>query len=411
MTASEIPQKPNIPSAGQEGNPPLLPKFIDDATLDEQKVEERRQQVNAQLNLLPAINGPKTIEGLPPEAYAYNFLRGKKSHPTTVVLGVGLCTRKELSQGLPFDTIGQICAAEWTRRVLGLERALLVVADFHALMSPTTRGMNPQDIKDIALYNRNLLSAVAAALNLPDDAIKVQLASEFVSASEEGQDSPFAVEYQLFENTARSKIFNSASSRAEETESSSETRIYIQEQLATIEFLRRTQSMFAKISWCVPDKQRTAKTFDEHFFDRTHAEHLGRKGTAPGADAANEFSSIATFPGCSFKGGRQLLPPYILVLRDEQVGIEATRNCAATIGRFFRPDHKSSLVMALNLKRVIDSVEIILGEPLPGSGYAAKADSFFDRVFKQRNVKNKRALKSSPVKAFDHFLREQGRQR
>lgn len=381
-----------------------LPKYISDETINPEIMKQKREQVIRALSSFPVIDGPRTLATLPDEAYQYFILsKQRSSQPNKVFFGVGLCTRKELSQGLPFEVIGQICAAEWVRRALGLEKILIIVADSHAKTNMNvSQAYGDAEIDKLASDTKDLLIKITHALKLEKNTINIQLASEFIGDS--GQSLERNADYKTIEDLVRQRFFPSKIAQALPEES----LLYTAGQVATIEYMRRVGLIRAKISWHVPEKRRTSKTFDETFFDDLHRELFKVRGTENTRLVDSSlFSSIATAHGHTFDPTRPLIPPYIVLAKDAQLALEPFRNCQETIHRFFKPGHHSSHVMALHIRNVIDAIELVLGHPVPGIKYATKADNFLDRIFGHENrIKGRKMKQRSPILAeFEKLLR------
>ncbi|MGD9650454.1 MAG: hypothetical protein AB7U41_06675 [Dongiaceae bacterium] len=329
-------------------------------------------EVIDELEKLPVINGEYSAANL--RDFRSLSRRHSKatqapSSLTSIFLGIGLCTTKELSRGLPFDVVGQLCAAEWARRILNYDKILIVVADVHAKTNPAFAGQH-ELIDKVAAANKNLLRDIAKALNISHMHMEIKLASEIAGSQE----------YVFCKRNTKSVLTDPSIFPL--------AKPYVHEQAATIEWARKYFGMRAKVSWLAVgnEEERTYKTHDEVFFDIIHARHFGKhakfdlkEGEPP--PKVNYFNIIGTEPGHTFWGSQPIVPPYILLGETMQIAIGEKIDCRLVVAKAIGNSERAAASFAANFSGLIKSVEMIKGQPLAGYQWVDKANSFLDLIY------------------------------
>ncbi len=93
--------------------------------------------------------------------------------PGAVFLGIGLCTRAELSRAMPLDVLGMLLAAEVVRRSVGAACTVVLVADEHA----RANGLAAAAVASRTLETVQLLTQARAAAGL--ERMHIVTASQF----------------------------------------------------------------------------------------------------------------------------------------------------------------------------------------------------------------------------------------
>ncbi|MGE0251871.1 MAG: hypothetical protein AB7G80_01425 [Dongiaceae bacterium] len=331
------------------------------------------------LEKLPVINGAFSERHL--HDLGEQSASGRGNHPgTSVFLGIGLCTPREFSQGLPFDVIGQVCAAEWTRRVFKYDKILIVIGDKHAKLnikanfetrSPNSKKfetISPDDerrrqVNKTAEKNRETLTAIAKALGIARERIVIKLASEIAKSED----------YPSFKARARVIL--------DDQQVPSPARPYAYAQSATVEWAIHHYGVKAKMSWLATkiEANRTSKTIDEFFFDDIHTRHFGKPSEKDGQVAP--FNIIGTDPGHTFLGSQPIIPPYVLLGETAQIPIAENIDCRLVVAKAQGISERAAANVAANFPGIIQAIEMIRNESLAGKGWVDKANNFLDLVY------------------------------
>lgn len=160
----------------------------------------------------------------------------------TLFLGTGLTTRNELGEGLAFDVLALVFAADDLRKRFGLKRVLHLIADVHA---KANAFVDPRAVARLAAQAEIELHAVCAAFGVADyDIVK---GSEVLAEAEYAQ------------------IFDAVPTRF---------RRYERLEIADIEWARR-RGAGLKLGWAMSADLGDARGFDERRFDMAHSEVFG----------------------------------------------------------------------------------------------------------------------------------------
>jgi hypothetical protein len=201
------------------------------------------------------------------------------SVPADLLFGVGLCSLRNLTQGLPVDTLSMILISEQ----LGANK-YVIVSDSHA----KTNGFDPHEVDEVAQEQLQRLQRALKNLDLKN--WQITLASEIEGTSDYRQILDATPELLDIEPAKRQ---------------------YVRMELTDIAWFRQNRSTKLKIGWFKNDG------LDEYFFDRRFIEIFPN----------STMSFLYVVPGRSFDHKRQNPPPYacfdvknrILIDRDENV--------------------------------------------------------------------------------------------
>ncbi|PID33299.1 hypothetical protein CR969_01455 [Candidatus Saccharibacteria bacterium] len=186
----------------------------------------------------------------------------------SIYYGTGLTTPKEISKGLPFDTLGMMLTAEKIRRAGGLDRVFHHIADTHAKTNSWIDGAEVDRIADVTSGHLNTIKN-----NLGLDSFVFVRSSSFDSTNE------YADMINEF--------------------MSSDQHEYVIREMADMEWYRTREDVRLKLGWIIQANE-TELGFDERRFDR---EYLRFR---PG-----EMSFVYTKPGRTFNKSIPKASPYI----------------------------------------------------------------------------------------------------
>lgn len=211
-----------------------------------------------------------SLAGIDPEAI--------KEPGGSIYYGTGLCTPKELSVGLPFDTLGMVLVAERLRRLLGMERIIHFVADTHA---KSNRLFGEEAIDELGRKTRKTLELMAKNLGLEN--FEVLFASEFDQTQE------------------YLKILEFVQPRSDKHE-------YVEREVADIEWLRIQRGLKMKVGWIIQATE-TVLGSDERVFDREY------KSIFPGG----KISFLYTKAGRTLDRKRPKASPYVCIPKEQRI--------------------------------------------------------------------------------------------
>lgn len=172
-------------------------------------------------------------------------LTAMREPPRAVTLGIGLSSRHTLSQGLPFDVLGMLLAAEQLRRAAKAERVVALIADRHAL----TNGFASHQIEARACEVQRRLRAVRDALGLRLEILRADT---------------------LHRTRDHQSIVRDLQRRA------GPVHPYVKLEVADTEYLRRNNRAIVKLGWALDAGGRgAADALDERHFDERFREWIG----------------------------------------------------------------------------------------------------------------------------------------
>ena len=260
--------------------------------------------------------------------------------PQLVYLGVGLCTRHHLSEGLPVDVLGLILPAEAIRRALGAAQLLVLVADAHA----STNHLPPDQIERRARRTVQALARVARRFAL--SRMVVVRASTFDSLDE-----------------------FSGLLRAIETASDGRHHSYVLRQVADVAYLSRRCGPLVKVGWMLGRALMRRGATDELMFDRL---------VAPLSDASAAY--VYCRPGRALDDERGRAPPYIVrdvtrrVLLDHREDVARKLEAAAASPLAVR-------AVKNHLRRITATYARTVA-PLSAPTVEARTQNMLDRLFR-----------------------------
>ena len=155
----------------------------------------------------------------------------------SLYFGIGLCTTKEMSVGLPFDFLGLVATAEAIRRTLGFGKIIQLIADSHA---KTNHFVSDAEVDKKAHALKELSLKIVKNLGL-EGKYEVILASEIDSTPE----------YKKIEKDMPDDGSHN----------------YAKKEWTDMEYLARHYNTLLKVSWMMPLKKGQKHTADEVYFD------------------------------------------------------------------------------------------------------------------------------------------------
>lgn len=160
--------------------------------------------------------------------------------PRAVYMGIGLCTRDQMTTGLPIDVLGMLIPAEKLRAAIGAEHLVVLIADSHAL----SNGFPASKVAQAAQTINRVLLRIRAQRKLHH--LRIVRASEL--QKEAGYQSILEV------------VRNRAQNKGNE---------YIYRQTTDVAFLDQELGGLLKLGWTVDVKGASGGGYgDEVSFDR-----------------------------------------------------------------------------------------------------------------------------------------------
>ena len=193
----------------------------------------------------------------------------------TLFFGVGLCSDKEPSQGIPFDILMFFLEAERLKKFLSLGKVIVLIADDHAL---TNSFMTSQQVTTLTLRTRTLFQSIVKNLHL--DLFEIRKASEMISKNK--------LDQELLNKT--------------ET-----TNQYLIHEIRDVIWMIQRDNLAIKLGWAI-DGNIDPAGHDERFFDTSMREFL-----------PHPIVSIFTKAGRTFDKHRQKVSPYISLQREHRL--------------------------------------------------------------------------------------------
>lgn len=244
----------------------------------------------------------------------------------SVFLGLGVTTRKMVSNAVPFDILMLILLAEKTRRYLGLDRSVLVVADSTARHNPFVSEV------DIETYTRLVMHLLRGAI------LRLRLAPRFELTT---MSACYRIEG--FQGILR----DMHALLAERQEWNGQVRAYVAEEIAIMEYVRRYCGTCLKLSWTV---ERSGGGFDERFFDTIYRESY-----------PSELSFLYTVPGRTFDPIFPRACPYVARREQPRVLIEEGESVSRKLALYSRTGSKTYLLAVSHLQSIVVLYEELFG--------------------------------------------------
>lgn len=208
--------------------------------------------------------------------------------PKTVMLGIGLCKRDRLSEGLPLDVLGVLLPAEQVRRALRATSLVVIVADAHAVDAGADARVVALRAADVA----RKLRRVARVCGL--SALKVTRASALQS-------------YRGYR-----RALAEVDERCERRDN-----VYVRRQLADVAFMNRALGGVVKVGWTIARSLSQRHHGDEVFFDSRFRELI-----------SDEVPFVYCKPGRTLRDARPKAPPYVAVDATARVMLASDENPA-----------------------------------------------------------------------------------
>lgn len=284
-------------------------------------------------------------------------LSGEDLSTKSLFFGIGLCTTKEMSVGLPFDFLGLVATAEAIRRTLGFGKIIQLIADSHA---KTNHFVSDAEVDKKAHALKELSLKIAKNLGL-EGKYEVILASEIDSSPE----------YKKIEKDIPS-------------DGSPE---YARKEWTDMEYLAHTYNTRLKVSWMMPLSKKGQKhTADEVYFDNGFNERF----------KATPYSFIYNRAALTFDPARLNVCPYssasgekrIYLAQDQVVAGEkrfyevSNQEVQEKLTEFMVVKHKAKDKALAQLETVVNFVQRIFGVGLTTGSLADKVNSIMKAVLK-----------------------------
>ena len=268
-----------------------------------------------------------------------------RTAPRAVYLGVGLCTRSQLSAALPIDLLGMVLPAEAVRRAVGASQLLVLVADAHAM----TNHLPPEGVERRARVTVSVLARIARRLRL--SRLVVVRASALERQAE-------------FQSILRS-VRRSAGDRYHP---------YVLQQVTDVAYFTRSLGPVVKVGWTL-GLGRSSPGTDETSFDRLVAPLSGTRA-----------AYVYCWPGRTLDPARGRAPPYVVIDPDRRVLLHGREDVSGKLARAEREDGRSTRRALRNhLRRLAAGYARVIG-PLPGGSVEQRVQSMLSRIFRPWSV-------------------------
>lgn len=274
----------------------------------------------------------------------------------SLFFGIGLCTTKEMSVGLPFDFLGLVATAEALRRTLGFGKIIQLIADSHA---KTNHFVSDAEVDKKAHALKELSLKIAKNLGL-EGKYEVILASEIDSSPE----------YKKIEKNIPA-------------DGSPE---YARKEWTDMEYLAHTYNTRLKVSWIMPLKKGQKHTADEVYFDNGFNERF----------KATPYSFIYNRAALTFDPARLNVCPYssasgekrIYLAQDQVVAGEkrfyetANQDAQEKLTEFMTVKHKAKDKALAQLETMADFVHRVFGIGSTTGSLGEKVNSIMKAVLR-----------------------------
>lgn len=200
----------------------------------------------------------------------------------SLFFGVGLCTAKEPAVAIPFDILSFFLVAERLRRLLDMDRVIVLIADTHAL---TNSFMTPDIVQMMTQKSLRTLGTIIQNLHLK------------------------TFELLVHSNIATQKLFTKTLEVIPAMDNQ-----YLRHEIADITWLVKHQGVSLKLGWTI-DSSAVPGGHDERFFD-TELQKL----------AALPIGFLYLKAGRTFDKHRQKVSPYISVAGEPRIIIAANED-------------------------------------------------------------------------------------
>lgn len=211
--------------------------------------------------------------------------------PQAVIVGIGLCTRDQLSAGVPLDVLGLLLPAERIRRVIQGDSLVVVVADSHA----STNQFDDHDIQRRAEHAVAVLEQLRLRLGLKR--MRVIRASRF----------------------HRTQAYRQVYSWLEE-DSPAGAHPYFKQELADVEYLDRQLGGIVKVGWAISGSASVEPVRDELAFDRRFQKWIG-----------NHVGFVYCKAGRTFEDRRPKACPYTVLNPSRRICLDPAEDPRAKL--------------------------------------------------------------------------------
>ncbi len=297
--------------------------------IDRQGWRERLAKVIEQDPLIVSKASRRAVDQLP-------------QAPRAVYLGVGLCTRTEVSRALSVDLLGMILPAEAIRRAVGARQLVVLVADAHAM----TNHLPAEHVDFRARVTVRTLARLARRLGL------TRMLVIRASALEE---------HDAFHRTRRA-VSAAADGRYHP---------YVVQQVTDVAFLTQRFGSLLKVGWTLgvnPDRTDGA---DERMFDSLVSPLSGTRA-----------AFVYCWPGRRMddRGGRA--PPYIVLEPERRILLTHDEHVPTKV-KWARRSVSRVTIRALrnHLRRLAAGYTRVIG-PVRGASVEARVQTILESIFR-----------------------------
>lgn len=270
---------------------------------------------------------------------------------SNVLFGTGLVAGKKLTEGLPFDFLGYLLAAERARRAFSLRGIVHLIADDYAEQEVPERASEIACLTGEILQQCQKLSRMLG-MNGRYTAV--------LSSAIHAESQQFAT---LFEAASAVEQLN--------LEIPNGSLRYVRLQLADMEYLRLSERGLLKLSWVVnPGRPlHNSKGFDERLFDNAYARVFG-----------TGLSYVYTSSGVTFDSQKPRASPYVAVNPAARMMLWPTESDFAAKLRALSQKGGNTAIAALDhLSSIVSEFEALI-EPLPGEGWVDKIVALAEKL-------------------------------
>jgi hypothetical protein len=242
---------------------------------------------------------------------------------TNLYFGTGLSTTKAITRGLPFDFLGMVVGAEFTRRKLGLGKTIHEISDTHAIANGFASAA---DITCLANNQRALVGKMVKSLKL-EGVYECVLASEYQSTSE----------YQ--------KILAGVKTRRPDEAH------YFQYQWAGMDWLASQRNVRVKVGWLTDDTPNP-RGFDERRFDRGYDDL-----------SLTPLNYVYLKCGRNVSSTRTRVSPYTSVEGEDRIMLARGEDAFSYFEKWLRPQPltKDTRQTITHLANIVDGFEKLFG--------------------------------------------------
>ena len=246
--------------------------------------------------------------------------------PRAVFIGLGLCSRQKLSQGLPLDLLGMLLPAELIRRAVGAPSLVVLVADTHAL----SNRFVPEEVDRQAGLAVETLIRIGERLEL--NTLSVQRASALTTDS------------------AYKEVHSEVKDLAPEDANS-----YVTREVADIAHLQRNLGSIVKVGWTISASALVSRDNDELAFDRSFRRWNGRP-----------LCAVYCKAGRALDDAHPKVSPYVTENRNRRVCLRPDEDVAARLSAARDQVSRDTLRGVRNHLRAITRAYSQLVAPLSG---------------------------------------------